>query len=82
MYFMSTVCGRPQGEGGPAHVDRGSQKRDLFVDIINGWPLTILQGDSITKPNCLCHVYFILDHIIIKLSRYLDNSTRNDSNIV
>ena len=29
------------GEGGPAHVDRGEggQKRDIFVDVINGWPL-------------------------------------------
>jgi len=43
VYFMSTACGRPQGGGGPAHVDacrqgRG-QKPDFFVDIINGWPL-------------------------------------------
>ena len=33
VYFMSTVCGRPQGgEGGPAHVDRGEggQKRDFL----------------------------------------------------
>jgi len=38
---MSTVCGRPQGgEGGPANVDRGEgQKRDFFVDVINGWSL-------------------------------------------
>ena len=34
-----------KGEGGPAHVDacgqggRGGQKRDFFVDVINGWPL-------------------------------------------
>ena len=30
-----------KGGGGPAHVDRGEggQKRDFFVDIINGWPL-------------------------------------------
>ena len=46
MYFMSTVCGRPQGGAGPAHVDacgqgEGSQKRDFFVDVINGWPLEI-----------------------------------------
>ena len=32
------------GEGGPAHVDaceqgEGDQKRDFFVDVINGWPL-------------------------------------------
>jgi len=37
-----------------------------------------IHGDSIKcKPNCLCHIYFILDLIMIKLSRYLDNSTRN-----
>ena len=40
VYFMSTACGRPQGGGGPAHVDRG-QKSDFFVDIINGWPLNL-----------------------------------------
>ena len=29
-----------KGGGGPAHVDRGGgQKRDFFVDVINGWPL-------------------------------------------
>jgi len=45
------VCGRPQGEGGPAHVyacgqgGGGDQKRDFFVDVINGWPLT-LNGHS------------------------------------
>jgi len=39
---MSTVCGRPQGgRGFPAHVDRGGQKRDFFVDVINVWPLII-----------------------------------------
>ena len=42
MYFMSTVCGRPQGVGA-AHVDacgqgQGSKIR-FFVDIVNGWPL-------------------------------------------
>jgi len=49
VYFMSTVCGRPQGgrEGGPAHVDAcgqggEGQKRDYFVDVINGWPHTTL----------------------------------------
>jgi len=27
-----------------------------------------IQGDSIKiKPNCLCHIYLILDHIITKL---------------
>ena len=35
-----------KGEG-PAHVDacgqgEGGQKRDFFVDVINGWPLVIL----------------------------------------
>jgi len=39
----------------------------------------MLHGVSIkkTKPNCLCHIYLILDHIIIKLCRYLDHSTKN-----
>src|SRR6218665_1880928 len=44
---MSTVCGRPQGGRGwfgPcgcmwAGGERGGQKRDFFVDVINGWPL-------------------------------------------
>jgi len=46
---MCIAC-RPQvdvhkGEGGPAHVDAcgqgrgGLKKSDIFVDIINGWPL-------------------------------------------
>jgi len=50
---MSTVCGRPQeGEGGPAHVDAcgqgggGDQKRDFFVDVINGWPQSMKRKDS------------------------------------
>ena len=40
MYFMSTVCGRPQGgrESGPCgHMrtgGRGGQKRDFCVDVI------------------------------------------------
>ena len=39
MYFMSTACGRLQGEGGPAHLDGGGgQKPDSFVDVINGCP--------------------------------------------
>src|SRR6218665_2919222 len=44
--FKRAVCisCRPRvdvqmGGGGPAHVDRGSQKQDFFVDVINGWPL-------------------------------------------
>ena len=48
MYFMSTVCGRPQRGGGPAHVDacgqgvRGVKNVISFVDVINGWPLTFM----------------------------------------
>src|SRR6218665_2697407 len=43
---MSTVCGRPQGGGGLAHVEacgqgEGDQKRDFFVDFINAWPLCL-----------------------------------------
>jgi len=38
---MSPACGRPQGGGGPAHVDacgqgEGGQKPDFCVDVING----------------------------------------------
>jgi len=44
VFFMSTVCGRPQGgKGGvrPMWTEReGGQKRDFFVDVINGWPLS------------------------------------------
>jgi len=37
-----------------------------------------VHGDSIkSKPNCLCHIYLMLDHITLKLSRYLENSTNN-----
>jgi len=39
---MLTTCGRPQGGGGPVHVDacgQGRSKPDFFVDVINGWPL-------------------------------------------
>src|SRR6218665_3026508 len=40
---MSTACGRLQEGGGLAHVDGGvkSLKTPIFVDIINGWPLTL-----------------------------------------
>jgi len=43
------------------------------------WAFNIcIHGDSIkTKPISLCHIYLILNNIIIKLSRYLDNSTKN-----
>lgn len=42
-----------------------------------------IHGVSVkTKLNCLCRIYVMPDHIIIILSRYLDNSTKNnDSNI-
>jgi len=41
---MSTACGRPQGGGGSGSCGRmwtGGQKPDFFVDIINGWLLTL-----------------------------------------
>jgi len=41
---------------------------------------TNIHGDTIKcKPNCLCHihVHLIPDHIILKLSRYLANSTKH-----
>src|SRR6218665_3806730 len=39
---MSTACGRPHGGrgSGPCGQGGGGQKRDFFVDVINGWPLT------------------------------------------
>src|SRR6218665_1891572 len=37
-----------------------------------------IHGGSIkTKPNCLCHIYSILDRTILKFYRYLENSTSN-----
>ena len=41
MYFMSTACGCPQGGRGvrPMWTGGGGQKREFFVDVINGWPL-------------------------------------------
>jgi len=42
---MSTACGRPQGRGALAHVDREGrgQKPDSFVDVINEWPLITIE---------------------------------------
>ena len=61
MYFMSTACGRPQGEV-LAHVDEGEggvgQKPDFFVDVINGWPLNI---------NILSVVYYSIAGILPSL---------------
>src|SRR6218665_1033498 len=34
-------------------------------------------GSMKSKPNGLCHIYLLPDQIIIKLSRYLENSTKN-----
>src|SRR6218665_1703981 len=37
-----------------------------------------IHGGSIkSKPNCLCHIYLMPDHIILKLSRYLENTINN-----
>jgi len=37
-----------------------------------------LHSDSIkSKPNCLCHKYLTSDHIRLKLSSCLENSTNN-----
>src|SRR6218665_3068633 len=49
--FSCKEVGRPQGGGGPAHVDRGKggQKPDYFVDVINGWPLPLLLQVFLTK---------------------------------
>ena len=45
MYFVWTST---RGGGGPAHGDRweGGQKREFFVDVINGWPLSTLSLES------------------------------------
>ena|SRR6218665_2540593 len=54
VYFMSTACGRPQwGSGSCGQRD---QKPDLFVDVINGWPLTKLSrgdGRAVISTQCL-----------------------------
>ena len=43
---------------------------------MHGWMDKYIHGDSIkTKPNCLCHIYLMPDHIILKLSSYLENWT-------
>ena len=60
MYFMSTVCGRPQGGWGVRPCGRmwtggGGQKRDIFVDVINGWPLR----------TCICYVVYGLALIVL-----------------
>ena len=70
MYFMSTVCGRPQGgEGGSAHVDacgqgEGDQKRDFFVDVINGWPLISALFCAVWRRIvdlfCCCRLYYFV----------------------
>jgi len=38
VYFMSTVCGRPQGGGGPAHVDACGQGEGV-KNVIFLWTL-------------------------------------------
>src|SRR6218665_4153677 len=40
VFYVDRVWTSTRGRGGSAHVDRGEsgQKRDFFVDIINGWP--------------------------------------------
>ena len=57
MYFISTMCGRPQGEEGVRRMWTGGQKRDFLVDVINGWPLSmpvhLLWGtDSVIATSC------------------------------
>ncbi len=37
-----------------------------------------VHGGSVkSKPNCLCHIYLMPNQIILRLSRYLENSTIN-----
>jgi len=38
----------------------------------------VLGGSIKSKPNCVCQIYLILYYIILKLSRYLENSTNNN----
>jgi len=47
-----------RGEGGLAHVDacgqgEGGQKRDFFVDVINGWPLIRYSSGGVVTGNML-----------------------------
>ena len=49
---------------------------ELCKSLVNA--VLIVHGVSIkTKPNCLCHIYLMPDHITLKLSRYLENCTNN-----
>ena len=43
---------------------------NLFLMLIHG-------GSMKSKPNCLRHICLMSDHIIIKLARYLENSTKD-----
>src|SRR6218665_3604427 len=68
---MSTVCGRPQGGGGPAHVDacgqgEGGQKRDFFVDVINEWPLACASLSP-----CRCRYLPVSSCVIIHTCIYI-----------
>src|SRR6218665_1004278 len=41
------------------------------------WVYYLHGGSMKSKPNCLCHIYLMHDHIKLKLSRELENSTKN-----
>jgi len=61
---MSTVCGRLQGGSEPCGKGiGGSQKREFFVDVINGWPLKKMQQQfecfNIRKAQRLCTMWGI-----------------------
>ena len=47
---MSTACGRPQGGSGSCGQGEGNKKSDFFVDVINGWPLTLRLTRAIETP--------------------------------
>src|SRR6218665_3384996 len=66
---MSTVCGRPQGGSGPCGEGGGGQKRNFFLDVINGWPLIQSLGVQNSKASKMFDSQ-PLGHVIC--SNYID----------
>src|SRR6218665_3259371 len=51
---------------------------DFWVKKTQNESVPLIHGGSIkNKPNCLCHIYLMPNHIILKLRRYLENSIKN-----
>src|SRR6218665_99797 len=70
-----------QGES-PGEITRGESPRPhahIRIHLHARWMHTYIHGGSVkSKPKkCLCHKYVMRDRIILKLSRNLDNSTKN-----